>query len=80
MSVIDCQAMGVPVISPRLGWFRERVDPDLLFDDVHEAVTIAERLATDHTFWTRHSIRAQQATQSLSPELVAAEYLATVSS
>ncbi|WP_245790577.1 hypothetical protein [Streptomyces monashensis] len=48
MSVIDCQGMGLPVISPRLGWLAEHIDPELRFTTTEETVAPAERPATDH--------------------------------
>ncbi|MGI8312879.1 hypothetical protein [Saccharopolyspora hattusasensis] len=75
MSVIDCQAMGVPVIAPRLGWLAEAVDPELLFDDVGEAVDIARRLSNDTEFWIRHSTAAREFTDVLTPKATASRML-----
>lgn len=78
MSVIDCQAMGVPVLAPRLGWLAGAVDPDLSFDEPHEAVKIAESLLVDPPAWAAASARAADATRALAPELIAARYLAAI--
>jgi hypothetical protein len=75
MSVIDCQAMGVPVIAPRMGWLAEAVDEQLLFDHEDQAVEIARRLTTDTAFWTRHSTTAHQFTEILTPHSTAARFL-----
>lgn len=74
MSVIDCQALGVPVIAPRMGWLSEAVHPDLLFDDADQAVALARRLSGDTTFWTRHSTTARHSTEALTPAATAARF------
>ncbi|MFG1921071.1 glycosyltransferase [Cryptosporangium sp. NPDC048952] len=76
MSLIDCQAMGVPVLAPRLGWLAGAVEEGLAFDEPHEAVKIAEGLLADPAAWTAASARAAETTRALAPELVAARYLA----
>lgn len=78
MSVIDCQAMGLPVIGPRTGWLAEHIDNELLFDSDAQAVRIAERLATDAEFYLLHAKRAFASTADLTPEAVAARYLEAV--
>lgn len=78
MSLIDCQAMGVPVLAPRLGWLARAVEEELAFDEPHEAVKIAEGLLADPAAWTAASARASAATRALAPELVAARYLAAI--
>ncbi|MEU4234340.1 glycosyltransferase family 1 protein [Nonomuraea sp. NPDC026600] len=75
MSVIDCQAMGLPVISPRLGWMAEHIHPELIFDSPAEAVKITNRLVADPVFYTRHSEYARACTEVLAPALIAARYL-----
>ncbi|MFE9659094.1 glycosyltransferase family 1 protein [Streptomyces sp. NPDC005955] len=79
MSVIDCQGMGLPVISPRLGWLAEHIDPELCFTTTSEAVALAERLASDDTFHALHAKRAHASTADFTPELVAARYLEAIS-
>ncbi|MFF5128133.1 glycosyltransferase family 1 protein [Streptomyces syringium] len=79
MSVIDCQGMGLPVISPRLGWLAEHIDPELSFTTPAEAVTLAERLATDDEFHAVHAKRAHASTADFAPALVAARYLEAIS-
>lgn len=78
MSVIDCQGMGLPVISPRLGWLPEHIDPELCFTTTEEAVALAERLATDDEFHAVHAKRAHASTTHFTPALVAARYLEAV--
>ncbi|MFQ6144375.1 glycosyltransferase [Streptomyces seoulensis] len=78
MSVIDCQGMGLPVISPRLGWLSEHIDPELCFTTAEEAVALAERLATDDEFHAVHAKRAHASTTDFTPALVAARYLEAV--
>ncbi|MGH3754777.1 MAG: glycosyltransferase [Pseudonocardiaceae bacterium] len=78
MAVVDCQAMGLPVIGPRTGWLAEHLDPELLFDTDDEAVRIAERLATDPEFYLVHAKRAHAATADLTPAAVAARYLEAI--
>ncbi len=78
MSVIDCHAMGMPVVAPRMGWMREAIDEELLFDELTEAAEIADRLLGDDQFWTRHSARARESTERLAPELIAEQYLKAV--
>ncbi|OKJ02951.1 vegetative cell wall protein [Kitasatospora sp. CB01950] len=78
LSVIDCQAMGLPVISPRLGWMAEHIHPDLLFDTPAEAVKITARLAGDPAFYAGHSDYARASTESLAPAVIAARYLEAV--
>ncbi|MFF7095232.1 glycosyltransferase family 1 protein [Streptomyces rubradiris] len=78
MSVIDCQGMGLPVISPRLGWLAEHIDPELCFTTTEEAVALAERLATDDEFYAVHAKRAHATTADFTPALVAARYLEAV--
>ncbi|MFE5652078.1 glycosyltransferase family 1 protein [Streptomyces cyaneofuscatus] len=75
MSVIDCQAMGLPVIGPRTGWLAEHIDNELLFDTDEQAVKIAERLATEPEFYLLHAKRAFASTADLTPAAVAARYL-----
>ncbi|MFE7130545.1 glycosyltransferase [Streptomyces sp. NPDC057638] len=75
MSVIDCQAMGLPVISPRMGWFAEHIDPELCFTTPAEAVDLAERLASDDAFHQLHAKRAHACTADLTADRVAARYL-----
>ncbi|MFC9225219.1 glycosyltransferase [Streptomyces hygroscopicus] len=79
MSVIDCQGMGLPVISPRLGWLAEHVDSELCFTTTAEAVALAERLAKDDEFHAVHAKRAHSSTADFAPSLVAARYLEAVS-
>jgi len=79
MSVIDCQAMGLPVIAPRTGWFAEHVDDELLFDTLDGATAIVERLARDQEFYRLHAKRAYAATAGLTPSAVAAAYLEAIS-
>lgn len=78
MSVIDCQAMGLPVIGPRTGWPAEHIDAELLFDTDDQAVRIAERLATDSEFYLVHAKRAYASTAELTPAAVAARYLEAI--
>ncbi|MGA5824311.1 glycosyltransferase [Kitasatospora sp. NPDC094028] len=78
MSVIDCQAMGLPVIGPRTGWLAEHLDPELVFDTDDQAVRIAERLATDPEFYLVHAKRAHASTTDLTPAAVAARYLEAI--
>ncbi|WKX69926.1 glycosyltransferase [Streptomyces sp. XD-27] len=79
MSVIDCQGMGLPVISPRLGWLAEHIDPELCFTTSAEAVALAERLATDDEFHAVHAKRAHASTADFAPAVVAARYLEAIS-
>ncbi|RPK91362.1 MULTISPECIES: glycosyltransferase [Streptomyces] len=79
MSVIDCQGMGLPVISPRLGWLAEHIDSELCFTTAAEAVALAERLATDDEFHALHAKRAHASTADFTPALVAARYLEALS-
>ncbi|OII68725.1 vegetative cell wall protein [Streptomyces sp. CC77] len=78
MSVIDCQAMGLPVIGPRTGWLAEHIDHELLFDTDEQAVQIAARLATDAEFYLVHAKRAYASTADLTPAVVAARYLEAI--
>ncbi|MFF8702460.1 glycosyltransferase family 1 protein [Streptomyces albidoflavus] len=78
MSVIDCQAMGLPVIGPRTGWLAEHLADELLFDTDEQAVQIAERLATDAEFYLLHAKRAYASTADLAPAVVAARYLEAI--
>ncbi|MGF1426858.1 glycosyltransferase [Kitasatospora sp. LaBMicrA B282] len=78
MSVIDCQAMGLPVIGPRIGWLAEHLDPELVFDTDDQAVRIAERLATDPEFYLVQAKRAHASTADLTPAAVAARYLEAI--
>ncbi|MEU7416830.1 glycosyltransferase family protein [Streptomyces antibioticus] len=78
MSVIDCQGMGLPVISPRLGWLAQHIDAELCFTTRAEAVALAERLATDDEFHALHAKRAHASTADLAPALVAARYLEAI--
>ncbi|TDB78261.1 glycosyltransferase [Micromonospora sp. KC723] len=79
MSVIDCQALGIPVIAPRMGWMSEHIDPELLFDDAEDGVKIAQRLVEDPLFRAEQARRAHQSTASLDVGLIAGRYLAAVS-
>ncbi|OEU96262.1 glycosyltransferase [Streptomyces oceani] len=79
MSVIDCQGMGLPVISPRLGWLAEHIDPDLCFTTPAEAVDLVERLAVDDEFYALHAKRAHASTVEFAPALVASRYLEALS-
>lgn len=79
MSVIDCQGMGLPVISPRLGWLAEHIDPELCFTTPAEAVALAERLVTDDEFHAVHAKRAHTSTADFAPALIAARYLEAIS-
>ena len=74
MSVIDCQAMSLPVLAPRTGWFAEHIDEELLFDTVEGAIEIVRRLATDEEFYQLQAKRAHAATAGLTPAAVAAAY------
>ncbi|WP_256725978.1 hypothetical protein [Streptomyces sp. IMTB 2501] len=78
MSMIDCQGMGMPVISPRPGWLAEHIDPDLCFTTTQEAVALAERQATDDEFHAVQAKRAHASTANFAPALVAARYLEAV--
>lgn len=79
MSVVDCQAMGVPVLAPRLGWLAGAVDEELSFDEPHEGAKIAESLIADPGRWARLSALEAARTRPLAPELIAARYLAALS-
>lgn len=79
MSLIDCHAMGLPVVAPRMGWLADAVDPALGFDEPAEAVKIAERLLSDPAAWLRASQTAQRGVRALAPSIVAARYLAAIS-
>ena len=79
MSVIDCQGMGLPVISPRLGWLAEHIDSELCFTTPAEAVALAERLAMDDEFHALQAKRAHASTAEFAPALVAARYLEALS-
>ncbi|MCC3317880.1 MULTISPECIES: vegetative cell wall protein [Nocardia] len=79
MSVIDCQAMGLPVIAPRMGWFAEHIDEELLFDTLDAGVGIVQRLAGDEEFYRLHAKRAHAATADLTPAVVARAYWEAVS-
>jgi hypothetical protein len=74
MSVVDCQAMGLPVLAPRSPWGSERVHHELLFDYSAEALEIIRRLMADSEFLRWHSQYAQASTSVLDPDLVAREY------
>ncbi|WP_406295920.1 glycosyltransferase family 1 protein [Embleya sp. NBC_00888] len=78
MSVIDCQAMGLPVIGLRTGWLAEHIDPELLFDTDDQAVGIAGRLAMDPEFYLLHAKRAHASTADLAPAAVATRYLEAI--
>ncbi|MGC5343941.1 glycosyltransferase family 1 protein [Streptomyces sp. AM 4-1-1] len=78
MSVIDCQGMGLPVISPHMGWLAEHIDPALRFSTSAEAVALAERLATDDAFHAEHARRAFASTTGLTPASVAVRYLEAI--
>ncbi|KUH36533.1 MULTISPECIES: vegetative cell wall protein [Streptomyces] len=78
MSVIDCQAMGLPVITPRTGWLAEHIDEELLFESDEQAAQIATRLATDPEFYLLHAKRAYASTADLTPAAVAARYLEAI--
>jgi hypothetical protein len=78
MSVVDCMAMGVPVLAPRLGWLAEFADPALTFDHPDQAVAIVERLLSDPGFAAAAANRAVTATASLAVDTVADAYLAAV--
>ncbi|MFF7359003.1 hypothetical protein ACFZA1_41370 [Streptomyces filipinensis] len=78
MSVIECQGMGLPVISPRMGWLAEHIDAELCFTTTEEAVSLAERLATDDEFYAVHAKRAHASTADFTPALVAARYLEAI--
>ncbi|WP_256638200.1 glycosyltransferase family 1 protein [Streptomyces murinus] len=78
MSVIDCQAMGLPAIGPRTGWLAEHIDNELLFDTDEQAAQIAHRLATDAEFYLVHAKRAHASTADLTPAAVAARYLEAI--
>jgi hypothetical protein len=78
MSVIDCHAMGVPVIGPRLGWFCEAIDSSLQYESVGEAVTVASRLLLDQEFRTEKAKAVFKSTEHLSPERVVSELLAVM--
>ncbi|MFE5301667.1 glycosyltransferase family 1 protein [Streptomyces sp. NPDC056632] len=78
MSVIDCQAMGLPVIAPRTGWLAEHIDDELLFDTDEQAVQIATRLATNPEFYLLHAKRAHASTADLTPAAMAARYLEAI--
>src|SRR5690606_7515982 len=79
MSVIDCQAMGLPVIAPRMGWFAEHIDEELLFDTLDAAIDITRRLAGDEEFYRLHAKRAHADTAGLTPAAVAAAYWEVIS-
>jgi glycosyltransferase involved in cell wall biosynthesis len=79
MSVIDCQAMGLPVIAPRTDWFADHISEDLLFGSDEEAADIALRLAADQEFYAACAKTAHASTSGLRPDLVAARYLEAIS-
>ncbi|MCP2095571.1 Glycosyltransferase involved in cell wall bisynthesis [Actinosynnema pretiosum] len=80
MSVVDCLSMGVPVVAPALGWLAEPgvLPPELLFDRPEQAVRIVERLLEEPVFAARMAEQAVRSVRELSPDKVAARYLAAV--
>lgn len=78
MSVVDCMAMGVPVLAPRLGWLAEFADPALTFDHPEQAIALVEQLLTDPPFAAACADRAVAATAPLAADVVADAYLAAV--
>jgi glycosyltransferase involved in cell wall biosynthesis len=79
MSVVDCMAMGLPVLAPRMGWLAEAAHAELLFDHADEAVTIVERLVAEPEFRDRTSKALQLTVDSLRPDRIASSYLSVVS-
>ncbi|WP_030460314.1 vegetative cell wall protein [Kitasatospora sp. NRRL B-11411] len=75
LSVVDCQGMGLPVISPRMGWMAEHIHPDLLFDTPAEAAKTTARLIGDPAFYAEHSAFAKASTEAMAPAVIAARYL-----
>ncbi len=78
MSVIDCLGMGLPVLTPRLGWLAEIADPELAFDHPDEAVSIVGRLVSDPGFAFAASDRAVRRVAQLAPDVVADAYLKAI--
>ena len=80
MSVIDCQAMGTPVISPRMAWQTEAAGDELSFSSTAEAIELIQRLTTDAGFWIKNSVASQASTARLASHVIARQYAAVLSS
>jgi hypothetical protein len=78
MSVIDCLTMGLPLLVRPRGWLAEIADPQLSFEQPHEAVTLIARLCEDPDFAATASKRCQTIAAGLAPAVVATAYLAAV--
>ena len=55
MSVIDCMCAGLPVVAPRIAWFKEFIPNELLFDNHADLFKLSKFLFKDKSFYTEMS-------------------------
>lgn len=60
MSVIDCMCAGIPVIAPRIAWFKEFIPNDLLFDNHSDLIKLSKYLFKDKSFYNEMSITVKE--------------------
>ena len=77
MSCVDCMGMGKPVIAPNIAWFREGIPRQLLYETRSQAVGIAYRLMSDDEFYLKMAHASKEATDALTPQVIAGKFLAT---
>lgn len=77
MSCVDCEGMGIPVIAPRMAWFKEHISESLLFDTEHEAVDLLAQLVGNAELLARESKKAIERTAPLDSSLIVHKLVST---
>lgn len=77
MSCIDSMGMGVPVIAPKIAWFKEFMPSDLCFITVEEALQIVEKLVNDKEYWMSKSQQVKGIVSNLEASQIANVFLNT---
>lgn len=75
MAVVDCMSLGIPVLAPCYGAYKEFVPLNLIFEDYAQAGELTDRLLKDDRFWMECSRACHQITHKLDPSVIAERFV-----